>query len=81
MSAERIRILEERNGELAKEILLNETAIYETEKELAGIDDDLLSHPRMQRYIAELKSLITQILSKSEVYKREIYENELELLN
>jgi hypothetical protein len=36
-----IRIIEEQNGELAKEILLNESAIYEAEKEIQKLSTEL----------------------------------------
>ena len=38
----RIRELEGTNAEFAKEILLNEAAIYEVEKEIASIDTEFL---------------------------------------
>ena len=77
---ERIRELEDRNAELAKEILLNETAVYEAEKELGNIDEELFEHPRIQQYVNNLTLLIDRINDKNHAYKKEIYENELEII-
>lgn len=49
-----IKELEERNGELAKEILLNESAVFETLKEIADLDSDILDHPKIQQYVNHL---------------------------
>ncbi|MEK6782997.1 MAG: hypothetical protein AABY93_14960 [Bacteroidota bacterium] len=51
-----IQKIEERNGELAKEILLNESAIYETEKEIGKIDEDILDHPAIHNYIQKFEN-------------------------
>lgn len=75
----RIRELESRNSELAKEILLNESAIFETEKEISEIDQDLLGHISIQHQINNLRLLIERIKNKNELYKKEIYSNDLEI--
>ncbi len=75
----KIRELEDQNAEWAKEILLNETAIYETEKELSSIDTELLSDQRIQSNIQFLRLLIERIESKNEIYKEIIYNNDLEI--
>jgi flagellar biosynthesis/type III secretory pathway chaperone len=74
-----IQQIEERNSELAKEILLNESATYETEKEIAKIEEDILDHPVILNYIQSLKILIERISKKNEIYKAEIFENELKI--
>jgi hypothetical protein len=74
-----IQKIEERTGELAKEILLNESAIYETEKEIGKIEEDILDHPLILNYIQSLKILIERITKKNELYKAEIFENELKI--
>jgi hypothetical protein len=75
----RIKELESRNSELAKEILLNESAIFETEKEISELDQDLLGHPSIQQQINNLRLLIERIKNKNELYKNEIYSNDLEI--
>ena len=80
LNQEKIRKLEDRNAELAKEILLNETAIYETKKELDNLDKELFEHPKIQQYVNNLKRLVDRINRKNNVYKKEIYENELEII-
>lgn len=57
----KINLLEERIKELSKEILLNESAIYETEKEISQIDADLIEHPKISEYVSKLKNLISVI--------------------
>ena len=74
-----IQKIEERIGELAKEILLNESAVYETEKEIGKIDEDILDHPVIINYVQSLKILIEKITKKNELYKAEIFENELKI--
>jgi hypothetical protein len=74
-----IQQIEERIGELAKEILLNESAVYETEKEIGLIDEDILDHPAIINYVQSLKILIEKITKKNELYKAEIFENELKI--
>lgn len=74
-----IQKIEERIGELAKEILLNESAIYETEKEIGKIDEDILDHSIILNYIQSLKILIERITKRNELYKSEIFENELKI--
>ena len=54
----RIKDLELRNSELAMEILLNESAIFETEKEISELDQDLLGHTSIQQQINNLRLLI-----------------------
>lgn len=75
----RIKELESRNSELAKEILLNESSIYESEKEISELDKDLLGHPSIQQYINNLRLLIERIKNKNDLYKQEIYKNNLEI--
>ncbi len=74
-----IQQIEERIGELAKEILLNESAVYETEKEIGKIDEDILDHSVIINYVQSLKILIEKITKKNELYKVEIFENELKI--
>jgi predicted RNase H-like nuclease (RuvC/YqgF family) len=74
-----IEALEERNSELAKEILLNEAAIYEAEKEINRIDTDIIDHPTIQNYINTLKMLIERLETKNTVYKNEIFENDVRI--
>jgi hypothetical protein len=71
--------LEERNSELAKEILLNESAIYEAQKEMADLDNDLLDHPSILNYINTLRLLIERIEKRNDLYKTEIFDNELRI--
>ncbi len=71
--------LEERNSELAKEILLNESAVYEAEKEINKIDTDLLDHPSIQNHVNSLKLLIERIEVKNGLYKKEIFENDIRI--
>lgn len=73
----RIQELEERNGELAKEILLNESAVYQAETEVNNLDTDLMGHPKIQQYVNQLKLLIERLKARNEAYKQEIFENEL----
>jgi len=75
----RIKELESRNSELAKEILLNESAIFETENEISELDQDLLGHTAIQQQINNLRLLIERIKNKNELYKNEIYSNDLEI--
>jgi len=51
----RIDELEERNSELAKEILLNESAVYHVEKEIKAIDADISDHEHIQANRANRK--------------------------
>ena len=76
-----IKVLEEKNAELSKEILLNETAVYEVEKELLNIDKDIIEHPEIQTYVSSLQGLSGKIKVKNEIYKREIYENNIKISN
>jgi hypothetical protein len=71
--------LEEGNSELAKEILLNESAIYEAQKEMADLDNDLLDHPSILNYINTLRLLIERIEKRNDLYKTEIFDNELRI--
>jgi len=73
--------LEERNSELAKEILLNESAVYEAENEINKVDTDLIDHPLIQVHINSLKLLIERIEIKNALYKREIFENDIRIKN
>lgn len=74
-----IEMLEERNSELAKEILLNEAAVYEAEKELNKIDSDLLNSQLVQNHIRSLKFWIERIETRNTIYKKEIFENDLHI--
>lgn len=73
----RINQLEDRNSELAKEILLNEAAIYQSEKEIDNIDADIIDHEHIQKYISQIRVLVERLTNKNEIYKKEIFENEL----
>ncbi|MEQ8881679.1 MAG: hypothetical protein RLQ12_18685 [Cyclobacteriaceae bacterium] len=74
-----IEKLENNNAELAKEILLNEAAIYETEKEMSEIETQLLEHPKIQQYVNNLRLLVDRIKLKNQLYKNEIFQNDLEI--
>lgn len=76
---ERIKELENSNAELSKEILLNEAAIYEAEREIGEIDTELHQHPKIQKYVNNLQLLMEQINRKNQNYKNEIYENDLKI--
>lgn len=76
---DRVSRLEDRNAELAKEILLNESAIYEAESEIDRMDEDVLDHPQIAQSIAYLNLLIARLQEKNEIYKKEIFNNELEI--
>jgi hypothetical protein len=58
---------------------LNESATYEIEKEIGKIEEDILDHPVILNYIQSLKLLIERISKKKEIYKAEIFENELKI--
>ncbi|MEQ8553818.1 MAG: hypothetical protein RIC06_03840 [Cyclobacteriaceae bacterium] len=73
-----IEKLENNNAELAKEILLNEAAIYETEKEMSEIETQLLEHPKIQQYVNNLRLLVDRIKLKNQLYKNERFQNDLE---
>jgi len=75
----RISELEDRNSELAKEILLNESAVYEVETEIENLDTDLIGHPRIQQYVNQLSLLVKRLKTKNNRYKKEIFQNELEI--
>jgi len=75
----RIAELEDRNSELAKEILLNESAVYEVETEIENLDTDLIGHPRIQQYVNQLNLLVKRLKTKNNRYKKEIFHNELEI--
>ena len=75
----RIAELEDRNSELAKEILLNESAVYEAETEIENLDTDLIGHPRIQQYVNQLNLLVKRLRTKNNRYKKEIFQNELEI--
>jgi uncharacterized protein YigA (DUF484 family) len=81
MSSQRHQIeeLEQKNSELAKEILLNESAIYEAEREIANLDEDLLDHPVIADYIQRLNEHIAVISEKNRTYKVEIFKNNFEI--
>ena len=74
-----IEKLENNNAELAKEILLNEAAIFESEKEMSEIETQLLEHPKIQQYINNLRLLVERIKLKNQLYKDEIFQNDLEI--
>jgi hypothetical protein len=76
-----IRIIEDQNSELAKEILLNESAIYEAEKEIQKLHIDLLVHPRISTRVQALKIAIERIVKENDLYKSVIFENEIKIKN
>ena len=76
-----IDYLEERNSELAKEILLNEVAIYEVEKEFSKLKGFLTDSTTVQKQIGQAKLLIEIIEAKNLIYKNEIFENEVRIKN
>lgn len=76
---EKIESLENRNAELSKEILLNEVAIYEAEKELNNIDEDIIEHDKIQGYIKQMTLLVERLNSQNRGYKVEIFENNYEI--
>jgi hypothetical protein len=75
----RINELEENNAEFAKEILLNEAAIYEVEKEIAAIETELLEEPKIQSHIQLLRLLIERIEAKNASHREIIYQNNFEI--
>lgn len=76
---EKIEALENRNAELSKEILLNEVAIYEAEKELNHLDEDIIEHEKIQAYIQQMTFLIDRLNAQNRLYKVEIFENNYEI--
>jgi hypothetical protein len=58
---------------------LNESAIYEAQKEIADLDNDLLDHPSILNYINTLRLLIERIEKRNDLYKTEIFDNELRI--
>ncbi|TAE39309.1 MAG: hypothetical protein EAZ70_07205 [Runella slithyformis] len=71
--------LEDENSELAKEVLLNESAIYEAERLLKTIDTDLINHPVFQDYTENIKASIEKIESENRQYRVQIYKNNFEI--
>ena len=49
------------------------------EKEIKGIDAYIADHEHIQNYIGQIEKLIANLIRKNELYKREIFENELEI--
>jgi hypothetical protein len=76
---DKITELESRNSELAKEILLNESAIYEALSELNHVDPDIINHEKIRRYFKHVELLIERLEAKNYLYKKEIYQNDLEI--
>jgi len=76
---DKITELESRNSELAKEILLNESAIYEAQSELNHVDPDIINHENIQSYFKHVELLIERLEAKNYLYKKEIYQNDLEI--
>lgn len=68
--------LEDRNAFLAKEILLNEAAIEESEKEIDQIEPEIANHEQMLKKIYLLKFFITRMKSTNRLYREEFVENE-----
>ena len=74
-----IAALEERNSELAKEILLNEAAVYEAEREIRSVEAELLTDVDSQKHIHNLSFLIERIELRNRLYREEIFENNLRI--
>jgi hypothetical protein len=74
-----IAVLEERNSELAKEILLNEAAVYEAEREIRIVEAELLTDVDIQKHIHNLSFLIERIELRNRLYREEIFENNLRI--
>lgn len=74
-----IAALEERNSELAKEILLNEAAVYEAEREIRSVEAALLTDVDIQKHIHNLSFLIERIELRNRLYREEIFENNLRI--
>ncbi len=76
---DRIKELQEQNSELFKEVLLNETAIDDAKRILTSIDIDFVGHPVIKKQALQIQTLIKSISWKNEIYKHDIYKNELEI--
>lgn len=74
-----IAALEERNSKLAKEILLNEAAVYEAEREIRSVEAELLTDVDIQKHIHNLSFLIERIELRNRLYREEIFENNLRI--
>jgi len=72
-----IALLEDSNAELSKEILLNEMAIYEVDKETEKIDLEILEHEIIQNHINGLNLIKERLRNQNLKLKDEIYENNL----
>jgi hypothetical protein len=76
---DRINELLDRNSELAKEILLNESLVYEAETEIDSIDKDIMGHSTIQQYLGQVTQLVERLKAKNNLYKKEIFKNDLEI--
>ena len=75
----RIAELEEMNGELYKEILLDEVAIFETEKLSAELDPDISDHPFLETRIQMMKDLVLSLENGIRNKKVDIFKNNFEI--
>lgn len=71
--------LEERNLELAKEILLNESAIFYVEKEIQKLEKEIVGHEHFAQRLEEIRKVILRMEKENEVYKSEIIQNDLKI--
>ena len=75
--------LEDENSELAMEILLNDVAISDAEKEIKNIDSDIVEHPEIKQKVEILNSLIETLRMSNQDNKLKIFKNnfDINLLN
>ena len=62
--------MKSRNGELAKEILLNESAIFETENDIMNSKEDIRVK-KVERKLKKLETLLEDRLEKTNIAMRE----------
>lgn len=68
-----VKALEERNSELAKEILLNKSAIDEAQRKVNSIDPDLLSAQEIFTPFKQYFSWLRALRNGNCVYRRKIF--------
>jgi len=71
--------LEERNLELAKEILLNESAIFHVDKEIKKLEKEIIEHEHFAQRLEEIRKAMSKLEKANEVYKSEIIQNDLKI--
>ena len=75
----RIKGLENKNAEFAKEILLNESAIYEVEKEISAISSEFLIEREIQVHVQLLRLIMERLEAKNVLHRKNIYQNNFEI--